>query len=194
MESQQMYTENPFSKTTQKIIDIFRKEANRSIQVVGATASMESSCTPMMLNDYLLACREFLSTKNLLPDGLLQVRIQYILQDGKLKLHFPAGMRCCLAIIPCSIYGLPLEPQEVQTGTYLRVFIVDKNDRVVSGFTSGESDIFKMLPQQLQQCCIFNIGEYETGEISSISAADRNRIVNLYTTAFNNAKILFESN
>ena len=179
------------SENTKLIIKRIREEADRSIKATSGAAIPLYKDNPIPIKDYVTACFELLEIKDIFPDSLLQDRIKYFSQDGKLKLHLPENYRCCLAIIPCTIYGFPLEKKEIADGNYLRALVVDEAGKT-AGFTSGESYLFNILPMEIQQNCTFNIGKYEPEDLYSISEADRNKIINLYKKVFFKIKKLFQ--
>ena len=71
---------------------------------------------PLKLDEYVGACRELLGKKEILPDSLLEERLAYLAQDGKLKAHLPEKCMCAPAIVPCSVFGNPLSEEEIEQG------------------------------------------------------------------------------
>lgn len=127
---------------------------------------------PVSLEDYKIACSEFLGGIDPLPDSLLQKRIEHLMQDSKLKMRFPAGWSCCLAVIPFSNFGLPLTDEEIQNGDHLRLLIVDPSGATIDGFSATPSFTSRVLPDDIQAAS-FQIPQYESEEIYAVSENDR---------------------
>lgn len=145
---------------------------------------------PLPLNEYKLACSEFLEGTEILPDELLEKKLAYIREDGKLKIHFPQGSQCCLAVIPFSNRGRPLEEYEIQRGAHLRFLIVDQNGVTTNGFSFQDGPVSKVLPNEVQTIS-FQIPPYENDDEYSVTAQDREQLASLITSAYRKLQGIF---
>lgn len=145
------------------------------------------------LPDYLQCCREFLEKDEIITDSVIQKMTDYVQNDNKLKLHFPAGHRCCVTVLPFSSHGLRLPPEVIQDGNYVKFLIIDKDDRVLPGYFENKNDVFRTLPVEIQKELTFEIGNYEDEDPFKVSAADRQRIVNEVERVLKFARTIFNS-
>lgn len=178
---------------SEEISKAIRTEGERAIH--GADMSVAYDGDPLDLQKYVRASREMLGRKIVLGDDLLKMRVTFLQQDNKLKRHLPANHRCCVTVVPCSIYGLPFSEDEVEEGIHQANLIVEKHtEKTISGFTLFRSDIYRMQPLEVQKKCAFEIAQYETpdpGNPEKVSDYDRKRIIDLYTAAFMEAQKMF---
>ena len=182
----------PFCDTTVKIARRFASEARRMYPVTPDALPPPVDRKPTDLNDFKIAIQEMtlVDPERLLTDEMLQARIDYMMQDSKLKLHFPAGAKCFPAIVPFSNLGHPLTPQEIQNGLYLDTFIVDESGKTINGFGSGDSYAGDFLPQEIQDTA-FVIGKYKTDDLFNVTPTDRAKLAQQYTEAFKKLRELF---
>jgi hypothetical protein len=178
---------------TEEIREAIRMEGERAIHGAGDEAAYDGD--PLDSGKYVRASRDLLRRKIVLSDDLLKKRVAYLQQDNELKKHLPPNHRCCVAVIPCSLYGLPFSEDEVESGLHQANLIVEAvTDKTVRGFTLFNSDMFRMQPVEVQQNCVFEIGEYEIVDPKKpwmVSEDDRNRIIDLYTAKFKEAQKIF---
>ncbi len=138
---------------------------------------------PLSLADYKEACKYFLGEQPVLPDALLEARVRYIYDDSKLKEHFKPGYRICPVVIPFSNMGMPLSKDELASGGYLRLLIINKEGRTLAGFGNEVCNTFGMLPTEVQAMAC-TIGAYDSPLAHVITEGDRTRIAQQYIEAF----------
>lgn len=178
---------------TDAVIDLFTTEAQRAVQVTPGKLICDPAAAPASFTDYQAACHELIGANEILPESLLQQWLAYIAQDSKLKLHFPEGYECCLAVMPFSTYGNSLPPEEMQRGDYLRILIINPDGKTVSGFSINSSFVADLLPSEVRTLA-FSIEKYETEGTYQIAAKDRQRLSSSFEKAFRSLKLLLEKN
>ena len=146
---------------------------------------------PISLGDYLKFCNACLPVEEVLPDELLQQRLEYLKEDSKLKIHFPAGTRCCITVLPVTPRGIKFDDADLQKGNFQTALIIDEEGTTINGFGIAPSHIFSLLPKEIQEQCTFDIGPYDEEDLVSISGDDRSRIIEAYEKAFRAAQKLF---
>ena len=181
------------TKNPQQIANRFAAEAARGLQFweevrTGERARDEILDPPLKrdpekLEDFNAACQGMLTIDELLPEALLKKRVEYIMQNSKLKMHFPVGFKVIPAIIPFSDNGYPMDEEETTAGHYLRWILVDPNGPTVNGFSSTASYVSDFLPEEIKDSG-FTIGKYDEEGLYSVTQADRERLAAQYTTAF----------
>lgn len=156
----------------------------------GAEKSQEmKQVQPVSLKDYKVLCQYFINGKSMLTDSMLEERIRYIYDDAKLKQHFRPGYKICPVVLPFDNIGLPLTPEELASGSHLRLLIINESGRTVAGFGNEVCSTFSMLPPEVQNVA-FTVGSYERPEEHVISPNDRTRIAQQYTTAYRSLEAL----
>jgi hypothetical protein len=161
--------------------------------ISSATSEGENTLQPLDLKNYLETCHEFLKITPLLPESLLQERLTYLEDNSKLKMHFPAGKKCCVTIIPCTNGGFPLTDEEIKAGAYLNQLIVDENGITISGFSFDPSKIFQILPDRLRTELTFQIPNYQNPDLFSILPKERAQILAEYERVYRLAQKIFDS-
>ncbi len=147
------------------------------------------------LNGHIQMFREFLQVgpelpgaEEILPETLLNERVEFIMTTPNLKSHFPAGYAVVLAILPFSINGNPLTEKEIKSGAYLRHLILEKM-KVVGGFSAFPNYITSLMPPELFQAG-FMIDQYDDPNFRTVTMSDRRRVAEKYTSAFRKLKEL----
>ena len=146
--------------------------------------------------DYMAFCAQYLKKEPVLTPELLRQRVDQINDEARLKLLFPAGKRCCLAVIPVNYYGNELEDKEKEKGEFLVDLIVTLSDDedengLTERFGSGPSYIYNILPKEVRETCSFTIPEYEDPNPNVVTDTDRMTICKLYEEAYRNSQKLF---
>lgn len=184
-------TEEPLS--TDMVINRFISEMQRAAEASSGHLVRDSAVEPVTFSDYQTVCREFLSLTEVLPESLLARWLAYITQNSKLKLHFPEGYTCCLAIIPFTTYGNPLTSEEIERGDYLKILIVNPEGKTVSGFSINSSFVSDLLPLEVRKLA-FQIEKYDKEEPYQITHTDRQRLAANFEKAFRGFKLLLAKN
>ena len=136
-------------------------------------------------------CNEFLGTENILPDGLLKARLDFIKQDSHLKQHFQPGRKIQLAVIPFSGNGIRLDPDGIKDGDYLRTLVVmeEKDEfgnvlssKTVGGFSFYRNEVHKLLPAEFTECS-FVVPSYSSNGPYTVTDAEREIIMTEYERA-----------
>ncbi len=177
--------DNQYDPKTAGIVDAFVSDGMGRKKEGGETQKAQ----PLSLTDYKETCKYFLGNQPLLSDALLEARIRYIYDDSKLKDHFKPGYKVCPVIIPFSNMGMPLSKDELQSGGYLKLLIVNEKGETLAGFGNEVCSTFAMLPPEIQNLA-FTIGTYERPESHLITPNDRTKIAQQYTTAYRSLEAL----
>ncbi|MBU0668388.1 hypothetical protein KJ951_01330, partial [Patescibacteria group bacterium] len=138
------------------------------------TALLDVLDEPFSLNDYLAACKAFLPVKEILPEALLKDRIERMRAEADFEKYFPAGMNCMVAVVPVSLYGMPLDKESLERGDFQTVLVVDGEGRTISGFNIAPSYLHKLMPATLQEACTFKISQDRDATIAAFEKAFRN--------------------
>lgn len=150
------------------------------------------------LEDYKRFCNDAMRGVKLEP--------KIDIPDGpELKEYFPAGKKCCIAVIPVTPRGMKFEMQQLEDGDYQTRLIVEpaedgeavEEEITTQGFGSVKSRIFDMLPPEFRADiseggCTFIVPKYDKKD--QVTKDDRDRIAKLYEQAFRNAKKLLSPN
>jgi hypothetical protein len=114
--------------------------------------------------------------------------IKNLLQDSKIKRNFPSGSRFCLVPLPCNPDGLPLDDDQIKNSQFLQILFLDSAGNTVQGFGQSSSQVFRMLPPELQQTLPVTLGTYQDENIFNISDSDRQMLESALRQAFQNAR------
>ena len=146
---------------------------------------------PANMADYRSVCLTELGLSEL-PDSLIDKLLERLNMEGRLKVLFPTGYKCCLAIIPFNNNGNPLDAREVADGTYLVPLIFHPETKSTIGFGTDETFASTCLPSEVQALS-FDIPAYENDNPFIMSDVDREKIYGLLRTAFAQLKQLFRT-
>lgn len=173
----------------ENMIGLFSAEIQRAIDTDNSHKRLQRNpeAQPLSLDEYSQACTEMLGN-NFLTEGLLNHWLDSLSQNSKLKSHFPAGYKCCLAAIPFSMYGNEMDREEIQSGAFLHCLLLDSDGKTLSGFSNKASYVADLLPKEIQQAT-FTIPEYE-GEDFSGSQDDRKRLMGAFEDAYRKLQTL----
>ncbi len=146
---------------------------------------------PMSLQEYQNLCRAYLGGRAILTPDLLEKRLNYLRQDGKLKEHFGPGETFCPVIIPFSNFGNPLSEEEIKGGHALRTLVIDPQGKTINGFSQNPSRVFNRLPLEVQQLA-FKVDTYENNDLYTVNPQEREKIVAKYEAAYHKLQELVE--
>jgi hypothetical protein len=114
--------------------------------------------------------------------------IETLLQDAKVKRNFPSGSRFCLVPLPCNPDGLPLDDNQIKNSQFLQILFIDEKGNTVQGFGQSASQVFRMLPTELQQVLPVTLGNYQDENIFAVSDSDHQMLESALRQAFQNAR------
>lgn len=114
--------------------------------------------------------------------------IATLLQDAKVKRNFPSGSRFCLVPLPCNPDGLPLDDHQIKNSQFLQILFIDEKGNTVQGFGQSKSQVFRMLPAELQQTLPVTLGNYQDENVFNVSDSDRQMLESALRQAFQNAR------
>jgi hypothetical protein len=114
--------------------------------------------------------------------------IENLLQDAKVKRNFPSGSRFCVVPFPCNPDGLPLSDDQIKNSQFLQILFLDSAGNTVQGFGQSSSQVFRMLPTELQQTLPVTLGNYQDENIFNVSDSDRQMLESALRQAFQNAR------
>jgi len=194
--------ENPYeeqlpSQSPQQIWKLIRRHMMACAAFAAKNMNpLEYGGNPVQVNDYVAFCEQYLKKEDLLTPELLKQRLERINSEAKLKLLFPPGKRCCLAMIPVNYYGHELDDKEKENGSFLVELMVTLSDDeeqngLTERFGSGPSFIYNILPQEVREACSFTIPEYESQDPNVVTDTDRMAICKLYEEAYRNCQKIF---
>jgi hypothetical protein len=147
----------------------------------------------LTLDEYIRFLKHYLNVEELLPDSLLEYKLQLIDQDSHLKTHFPNNamvkeefveqVECCLGLIPVDSYGSALENRNI-----LRELMIAKNgryhDKNFDGFIPELSSLQLILPEEVRNAGSFVIPKYEDNTSMMPTKTDRENLKKLYSEAY----------
>lgn len=182
------------SEKSQEIIDDFKYEFQRAQTSEGEPYSIGNFADSPNPQDFLTMIQELLNLSDIapanladaiMPESLLQKRLQMIETDSTLKADFEAGYRIQPALIPFSYYGKSLSEDEIVDGAHLGQLTREDNERgrTVGGYSSFPSYIHKLFPQELQDI-YFVVPKYDSDDDHEVTDGDRERLKKAYTEAF----------
>jgi len=156
---------------------------------------------PESLNtdDYTQFCHAMLGNENILSDDLLNKRILYLAQNGKLKLHYPEGSKVCLAVVPCDSFANKLDANNIKNGSYLRTLIIpgkaaenSKDEKLTLDpkFDVEDQLLYSALPEEAQKAGTFDV-HYSDQDPYAIDPKDRTEIIENHTAAYKSLQALF---
>jgi len=171
------------------MIGLFSAEIQRAIDADNNKERLQrkQGVQPLSLDEYSSACAEMLGD-NFLSEGLLQYWLNYIFDNSKLKVHFPAGYKCCLAAIPFSMYGNEMDQEEINNGAFLHLLLLDSDGRTFRGFSNKASYVADLLPKEVRQAA-FTIPTYQ-GDGFSGSQDDCKRLMTEFENAYRQLQAL----
>jgi hypothetical protein len=152
------------------------------------------------MDDYAQFCHALLGKEIPLTDELLEKRILYLAQNGKLKLHLPEGSKCCLTIVPCDRFANKLEENGIKSGAFLRFLVVPKTadennnkDGTITldpKFDVEDQLLYSALPEEAQKAGTFDV-HYSDQDPYAIDPKDRTEIIENHTAAYKSLQALF---
>jgi len=190
--------QNEPSNTMKKVGTVFR-EIGRMSGPGPKLMSPVKKPENINVDDYTQFCRTMLGNENILSDELLNKRILYLAQNGKLKLHLPEGSRCCLAVVPCDNFANKLEDNNIKSGSYLRTLIIpgkaaenNKDGKLTLDpkYDVGDQLLYSSLPEDAKKAGTFDV-HYKDQEPYSIDPKDRTEIIEKFTAAYKSLQELF---
>jgi hypothetical protein len=155
--------------------------------------SADETVETIKAEDYLHMCKQFLNRDVIITDKIIEGLLDYLEQNSKLKIHMPEGRSCCLFVLPCSVYGFPLEQQAIDNGDYVKFLLLDKDGMVEPGVFQNKNQVYLLLPEELRKHLTFTIDQYDNDDIYDITSKDRERIKSKVSEVFQNAKLFFNS-
>jgi len=188
-----------YSQTTKEVCNTFRILADCAQKGIDPATILDEEGKPKIrkleMENYLLAVREILGTDEPLTPTLLNARLNYLFQNGKLKIHYPAGQKFCLAIIPCTQYGFPIKQDAIESGLFLRELAIDERDEKgelieKNKISEKDNQLYEYLPDEVRKC-LFKIESYDEKPEFKLTDDDRKRAVKAYKGAYKNAQTVF---
>jgi hypothetical protein len=195
--SEAMNGEPIYSENTRKLRGLFGTETSRAINAGQRGGGMiEYDDKPTDLPVYQAAIEEVYGLDEPLNKARLDKLLEDVDNDSKLKLHFPAGGKCCVAVLPCNANGNNYSEEEIAERRFVRPVIVDENglSRPGLGVSAEKGYHFKIFPVEKQELCSFTIGKYDFDkpkEIFVVTPDDRKRIKKQLEDAYKQAQLLF---
>ena len=149
---------------TSSIAEAFGNEYSRIIQRKNGLPRLQA----FGLEVYKVACSDLLPVQEILPRALRDACEKFFRdQDSKqMAAAFPSGMRICLAVIPFTTSGIPLEQEEMKGHGYFRILGL-RDDGLTYGFSSEPGYYFPLLPAEIQNDCSFQVPYYQHGTPST---------------------------
>lgn len=125
---------------------------------------------------------------SLLSSEIENQLIENLLQDAKVKRNFPSGSRFCVVPLPCNPDGLPLDDNQIKNSQFLQILFLDDKGNTVQGFGQSSSQVFRMLPTELQEALPVTLGNYQDENIFAVSEQDQQMLESALRQAFQNAR------
>lgn len=125
---------------------------------------------------------------SLLSSEIENQLIKNLLQDAKVKRNFPSGSRFCVVPLPCNPNGLPLDDNQIKNSQFLQILFLDDKGNTVQGFGQSSSQVFRMLPTELQEALPVTLGNYQDENIFAVSEQDQQMLESALRQAFQNAR------
>lgn len=194
---------NNISLESHEIAEIFANEAARSTKYANylkldpaAPADPAKPEGPtivqhLTLNQYKSACKEFLHGEEALSEKHWKEKLRSIRQNSNLKIDFPAGWSCHLAVLPFSNNARELTDENIEQGKHLRFLIIKPNGLTRGGvFSPYPSFVSRLFPLEIQGCATFQIPQYQEEGEDKITTTDRKAIADRMFIAFNNLRAI----
>ncbi|MCC6643250.1 hypothetical protein IT411_00715 [Candidatus Peregrinibacteria bacterium] len=182
------------SEKSERLAKTMHLYANNTLEIFAgekiSADQTKNNYASAKLVDYQEMISEYLPSAPL-SSKVLQLNLDYLREEAKLKKHLPAGQRVCLALIPFTQNGLDLSDQEIADGAFLRNLILAENDQVEYGFGQPLNALYKFLPVEVRTQLTFVIPPYEVDDPFTVTTADRLRLIELYKKAFQAAQTIF---
>jgi hypothetical protein len=138
---------------------LFQEEYTRSTQG-GLDPNIPK---PVDIDTFRSACAE-LEVNEILPESLMNLYLGLIESGDTKKIDsvFPKYGTVCLAVIPFTMSGVPIERKYQEMFSYFKVLEVGPNGLTL-GIESNPGYYFKYLPVEIQQQCTFEVPTNESG-------------------------------
>ncbi len=141
-----MDTMNNMSEESEGVVGSFMRVLTAAVVDPGTRPDTHS----IDVSHYKIMCQEYLGD-TLLLNRVVDDRVtREIEQNAHVKVSFPAGHRCCIAIVPFDNYGNPLTPEQIKRGDHLRTFIVNSKGVTEQGMSAQDSFEYDILPDEIQ--------------------------------------------
>lgn len=190
----------PVSPKTRQICERLANEARRGVGRRLEDIFRPDDCDAVDFSDYKNGCREILGRdfgRKLLTPKLLQDQLDYIMSrdESDLKLHYPEDSFCFPAIIPFTIMGNPVDPEEIQNGDFLSHVAIGTEGRskgkTLRGFGVGASYVGDMLPDAIRGTG-FHVGQYERDADDNLTPGFREKIAAQYAEAYRRLQVVMD--
>jgi len=170
----------------------FAKEFDRSLKIIQHKIKKDKPEKKNVIDLERLkqACRE-LDIEPIIPEALVE-RYREIINSNDVKTVaniFPSGKAICLAVIPFTTSGIPLQKREIADFRYFYILKIGYQG-ITEGFSFNPGYYYDLLPKEIQEQCTFNVPIYEN-ELPNKKEIEI--INNAFLTAINNLKQLLEA-
>lgn len=187
-------TEKPrYSESTRNVCNTIRLLADCAFKKIDPSSLVDlegkAQIEKINLKDLVLAVHELTGSKQPLTDEILNSRLFYYLQDGKITQHFDEQKTYYAMVIPCSEKGFPLKPEYIEAGDYVRTMSEEDS-----------KDLLKYFPDEIKALCGFQTGTHEKVPAGQpVTYEDRvrtlqnnqKRIAAEFKQAYRNAQLIF---
>lgn len=170
-------------EATRAVGNAFKDEVKRSKGVLPP-----QEVKPLDADEFRESCR-YLGEDILGPKHLTRLVRWLSLNRNKLKQIFPAGGKCCLAVMPTSDMGIPLSPAEAKQHRYFYPLFVSGEDGLTYEFSFTPGHFFELLPRAIQEECSFDVHYGDNNTF--VSDGDFKAFQQAFVKAFHNLRKFF---
>lgn len=147
---------------------------------------------PIPLDDFREAFESY--GDDFLSDELLNRVLAGVEKNyDSIKENYPEGSKLLVAAFPCNINGSLFSDEAIKDGQYLTTLFIDKKTGLNVGFGAlSPSTHAKMLPEEIQEKCSFEVHYDSTGTYPS-DEKDFEQFAEQYRNAYHELRKLLKS-